>query len=423
MKNALGILKKLGFSVLLTLAVTLSVSGQDTDLLTLRGKVYDAQSNEPLPLASIRLEGTSYSTVSNDEGVFSLKFETAERPTHLIVSYLGYRSARLALSGVSQLNGELSVGLLSDSIRLEGVDVNSPEDAKSIVLKMLDNYDAMKPLRPKTAISFFRERINRRNRNLSITEAVIELQKDHLKEGLNGAYVIESRKRNDYKPLDTIALKLQGGPYNLIYLDLLSHRNDILDDESFDQYLFTLTGKVRYNGEDVYIVHFEQRSEIFDPLYKGDLYITVDKHRLSKANFELNITNSEQAAKLFVRKKPKTLRIEPTKVAYRIDYQTARDEPVLVYADLQMDFNVNWRNRLFNRNYTVLAEMAFTRWDDAKREEVKPRNERLRPTVIMADSESGFSDPNFWRNYNVIEPDQDIETILKRIERQLRRSR
>ncbi|MDA0950884.1 MAG: carboxypeptidase-like regulatory domain-containing protein, partial [Bacteroidetes bacterium] len=247
--------------------------------------------------------------------------------------------------------------------------------------------------------------------------------KDHLKEGLNGAYVIESRKRNDYKPLDTIALKLQGGPYNLIYLDLLSHRNAILDDESIDQYLFTLTGKVRYNGEDVYIVHFEQLPEIFDPLYKGDLYITVEKHLLSKANFELNITNSEQAAKLFVRKKPKTLRIEPTKVAYRIDYQTARDEPVQVYADLQMEFTVNWRNRLFNRNYTVLAEMAFTRWDDAKREEVKPRNERLRPTVIMADSESGFSDPNFWRNYNVIEPDQDIESILKRIERQLRRVR
>ncbi|MGA0063728.1 MAG: carboxypeptidase-like regulatory domain-containing protein [Flavobacteriaceae bacterium] len=422
MKNALGILKKLGFSVLLTLAVTLSVSGQDTDLLTLRGKVYDAQSNEPLPLASIRLEGTSYSTVSNDEGVFSLKFETVERPTHLIVSYLGYRSARLALTELSQLNGEISVGLLSDSIRLEGIDVNNPQDAKSIVLKMLDNYDAMKPLQSKTAVSFFRERINRRNRNLSITEAVIELQKDHLKEGLNGAYVIESRKRNDYIPIDTIALKLQGGPYNFIYLDLLSYRNHILDDESIDQYLFTLTGKVRYNGEDVYIVHFEQRPEIYDPLYKGDLYITVEKHRLSKANFELNITNSEQAAKLFVRKKPQSLKIEPTRVAYRIDYQTAGEEPVQAYADLQMDFTVNWRNRLFNRNYTVLAEMAFTRWDFAKKEEVRPRNERLRPTVIMADSESGFSDPNFWKNYNVIEPDQDIETILKRIERQLRRA-
>lgn len=423
MKNALGILKKLGFSALFSLAVTLSVSGQDSALFTLRGKVYDAQSNEVLPLASIRLEGTSYSTVSNEDGVFSIKYDQSEQPTHLIVSYLGYRSARLALSEANQSGDEISIGLLSDSIRLEGVDVNNPEDAKAIVLKMLAYFDDMKPLQPKTAVSFFRERINRRNRNLSITEAVIEVQKDHLKEGLNGAYVIESRKRNEYKPLDTIALKLQGGPYNLLYLDLLNHRNDIFDDESIDQYLFTLDGTTRYNGEDVYVVHFEQLPEIYIPLYRGDLYITVKDYRLSKANFEMNITNSEQAAKLLVRKKPKTLKIEPTKVAYRIDYQTARDEPVQAYADLQMDFTVNWKSRLFNRNYTVMAEMAFTRWDNAKKEEVKPRNERLRPTVIMADSETGFSDPNFWRNYNVIEPDQNIETILKRIERQLRRAR
>lgn len=423
MKNALGILKKLQLTAVFVVAFSLLAFGQDNSLLTLRGKVYDAQSNEPLPLASIRLEGTSYATVSNDEGVFSLKFESAERPTHLVVSYLGYRSARVALSEVNDLDSEISIGLLSDSIRLEGVDVNNPEDAKAIVLKMLDNYDAMKPLQPKTAVAFFRERINRRNRNLSITEAAIEIQKDHLKEGLNGAYVIESRKRNDYKALDTIALKLQGGPYNLLYLDLLSHRNAILDDDSIDQYLFTLAGRVRYNGEDVYVVHFEQNPEIFDPLYKGDLYITVENHRLSKANFELNITNGEQAAKLFVRKKPKSLKIEPTKVAYRINYQTTKDEPVQAYADLQMDFSVNWKSRLFNRNYNVLAEMAFTRWDVSKKEEVKPRNERLKPSIIMVDSEIGFSDPNFWRNYNVIEPDQNIETILRRIERQLRRVR
>jgi hypothetical protein len=288
---------------------------------------------------------------------------------------------------------------------------------------MIDRYDKQKPFQPKTAVSFFRERINRRNRNLSITEAVIEIQKDHIKEGLNGAYVIESRKRNDYKPLDTIALKLQGGPYNLLYLDLLSHRNDILDDESIDKYNFRLDGTVRYDENDVYIIHFQQKEEVFEPLYQGELYITVDSYTLARSNFEMNITNSEEAAKLFVRKKPKSLRIEPTRVAYRIDYGVSDSDPILNYADLEMDFNVNWKKRLFNRNYSVSAEMAFTQWDTAEKEEVKPRSERLKTSVIMVDSESGFSDPNFWKNYNVIEPDQTIESILKRIERQLRRAR
>ena len=423
MKNELGILKKVGLGIVFTLFWSVSVTAQSNRLFTIKGEVYDAQTNEVLSLASIRLEGTSYTTVSNDDGVFSIKYNESENPTHLVVSYLGYRTARIALGENDSRKETLRVGLISDSIRLEGVDVNNSEDAKAIVLKMLDTYDKQKPFQSKTAVSFFRERINRRNRNLSITEAVIEIQKDHMREGLNGAYVIESRKRNDYKPLDTIALKLQGGPYNLLYLDLLSHRNEILDDESIDKYNFRLDGTVRYDNQDVFIIHFEQRGEVFEPLYKGELYITVGSYKLARSNFELNITNSDEAAKLFVRKKPKSLQIEPTRVAYRIDYGVSDSDPILNYADLQMDFTINWKRRLFNRNYTVSAEMAFTQWDAAEKEEVKPRSERLRPTVIMVDSESGFTDPNFWRNYNVIEPDQTIETILKRIERQLRRAR
>ena len=83
MKNALGIQENLKLTAFFALAVSISVFGQDSSLLTLRGKVYDEQSNEPLPLASIRLEGTSYSTVSNDEGVFSLKFEAQQ--CHLLI--------------------------------------------------------------------------------------------------------------------------------------------------------------------------------------------------------------------------------------------------------------------------------------------------------------------------------------------------
>ncbi len=423
MKNELGILKKVGLGIVFTLFCSASVLAQTNRIFTIKGEVYDAQTNEMLSLASIRLEGTSYATVSNDDGIFSIKYNENENPTYLIVSYLGYRTARIALGEKDSRKESISVGLISDSIRLEGVDVNNREDAKAIVVKMIDRYDKQKPFQPKTAVSFFRERINRRNRNLSITEAVIEIQKNHIKEGLNGAYVIESRKRNDYKPLDTIALKLQGGPYNLLYLDLLSHRNDILDDESIDKYNFRLDGTVRYDENDVYIIHFQQKEEVFEPLYQGELYITVDSFTLARSNFEMNITNSEEAAKLFVRKKPKSLQIEPTRVAYRIDYGVSDSDPILNYADLEMDFTINWKKRLFNRNYSVSAEMAFTQWDTAEKEEVKPRSERLKTSVIMVDSESGFSDPNFWKNYNVIEPDQTIESILKRIERQLRRAR
>src|SRR6056300_157215 len=169
MKNELGILKKVGLGIVFTLFWSVSVTAQSNRLFTIKGEVYDAQTNEVLSLASIRLEGTSYTTVSNDDGVFSIKYNENENPTHLVVSYLGYRTARIALGENDSRKETLRVGLISDSIRLEGVDVNNSEDTKAIVLKMLDTYDKQKPFQSKTAVYFFRERINRRNRNLSIT--------------------------------------------------------------------------------------------------------------------------------------------------------------------------------------------------------------------------------------------------------------
>jgi hypothetical protein len=41
--------------------------------------------------------------------------------------------------------------------------------------------------------------------------------------------------------------------------------------------------------------------------------------------------------------------------------------------------------------------------------------------VILNDKLSGFQDPEFWGDYNVIEPDKPIENAIKKIKRQLDR--
>ncbi|MDP3452370.1 MAG: hypothetical protein Q8R90_05390, partial [Bacteroidales bacterium] len=46
---------------------------------------------------------------------------------------------------------------------------------------------------------------------------------------------------------------------------------------------------------------------------------------------------------------------------------------------------------------------------------------RLRPRDIMSAKVADFTDDNFWGDYNIIEPDQSIESVIARIIRQLRR--
>ena len=80
------------------------------------------------------------------------------------------------------------------------------------------------------------------------------------------------------------------------------------------------------------------------------------------------------------------------------------------------------KGKLFNSVYTLQSEMAVTDWElDEESSRLRSRD-RLRPTVIMSDAVSGFSDPDFWGAYNVIEPEKSIESAINKIQRRLKRN-
>ena len=72
------------------------------------GKVYDAETNDPLPGATILIEGTATGTVTGFDGTFSLDVAEGEA---LIVSYLGYETAIVAaeLETIVGLDPDLNV--------------------------------------------------------------------------------------------------------------------------------------------------------------------------------------------------------------------------------------------------------------------------------------------------------------------------
>ena len=47
--------------------------------------------------------------------------------------------------------------------------------------------------------------------------------------------------------------------------------------------------------------------------------------------------------------------------------------------------------------------------------------DRVKFKDILSDQVSAFTDDNFWEDYNIIEPDQSIDVVIKRIIRQLNR--
>ena len=66
--------------------------------------------------------------------------------------------------------------------------------------------------------------------------------------------------------------------------------------------------------------------------------------------------------------------------------------------------------------------MAITDWQKITAATEIERRERLRRSIILSDEADGFSDPEFWGEFNVIEPEKSIESAIKKIQRKLKRS-
>ncbi len=60
----------------------------------LEGQVYDSQTQQPLPSATIYIDGTTISTTTNEEGFFSIDAKGFSA-SQLVISYVGYITSRL----------------------------------------------------------------------------------------------------------------------------------------------------------------------------------------------------------------------------------------------------------------------------------------------------------------------------------------
>ena len=401
--------------------VAMAIQDNQEIFVEYKGEILDEDSGKALALASIALEDTNISTVSNTEGEFLLKVPQAKSNGRIIISFLGYETKSLPLSEVKR-NGS-QIYLKVSVTKLSGVNLNAPKNAEALVRDVLrrkgSNY-----LEDNTLMTaFYRETIKKRRKNVSLSEAVVNIYKTPYTTNKHDAMQLyKARKSTDYSKLDTVALKLQGGPFNTLYVDIIKYPDFIFVDGSIDEYEFKFERSTYIDDRLIYVIGFKQLPTIIQPLYTGQLFIDVENKTLTSAIYELNITNRDMASRLFVRKKPAKVNVWPTEVAYRVDYREKGGKWYYSYSNVLMEFKVDWKGRLFNSVYSMAAEMAVTDWKKNPTGEFPKSKEKIKKSIILSDENIGFTDPNFWGEYNIIEPEKSIESAIKKIQRQLRRA-
>lgn len=398
------------------------IQEQENPFNQYQGKIIDSETNNPLVFATLSIENTNISTVSNTEGYFSLKVPKDIEEGQVSVSFLGYETKTIPLSQLKENKNEIA--LVVSFMELSEVKLEIPKDAKSLVRETLlrkgENYFDD----PTLMTAFYRETIKKRRKNVSLSEAVVNIYKSPYNTDRRDALQLyKARKSTDYDKLDTLAIKLQGGPFNTLFVDMIKYPQYIFTEETFDDYNFSFENSTKVDDKLIFVINFKQKEAILDPLYQGKLYIDADKKILTSAIYSLNITDREKASRMFVRKKPAHANVWPTDIAYRVDYREKNGKWYYGYSNVLLEFKINWDDRLFNSVYSMTCEMAITDWEKNTTGESPKYKDRIKSSMILEDEAIGFSDPDFWGEYNIIEPEKSIESAIKKIQRQLRRSK
>lgn len=381
-----------------------------------RGEVVNSQNGNPVASAYLMVNGTNISTITNNDGKFSLKLPEDLSEAVVTVTSLGFQSKSLPLSYFKPEDTRIE---LNESIEeLSQVSLFNATDPKALVRSMLDrrgnNY-----LNEETSMTaFYRETIKRGRRNVSLSEAVLKLYKQpNNSTSKDEIALIKARKSADYDRLDTLALKLRGGPFNALYLDVMKYPDFLFNRAELDNYTFSFAEPAKINNRFLYVVDFKQKNRE-TPWYYGTLFIDAQTSTLVRANYSLNVDNRSAASGMFVKKKPGRARVYPVSVDYRVDYRESNGKWYYGYGNAALEFVVNWKRKLFNSRYTVNSEMAVTDWE-INPVKLERNGNFLNPAIVMADDVSGFADVDFWGDTNIIEPEKSIQNAIDKIQKQL----
>ena len=180
---------------------------------TITGIVKNKDNKRKLENVNVSVPGTNIGTVTNADGVFSLKIKDTETILGLEVSHIGYLNSQVSLKDKEDVS-DLTIWMLPAPNLLSEIVVfgnNARGLVEEAIKKIPVNYSVDKNL----LTAFYRETVQKRRRYISVSEAVIDVSKTAYsdREPSNDRVQLQKGRRLlSPKTSDTLAVKGVGGP-------------------------------------------------------------------------------------------------------------------------------------------------------------------------------------------------------------------
>jgi hypothetical protein len=376
---------------------------------SVRGKVKDAQTGRALESVHVSVPGRHFATVTNADGEFVLKSDT--RIEDVLFTYLGYKSQRVAAKD------RMTVSLVREAITLpEALIIGG--DPIEILQEALSRLPQTYCPQPELLECFYRETVQKRSRYTYVAEAVARLYREEFENAFYNSDVsaieksrlLVSQRRND-----TLSVKTQGGPQMALNCDFLKNPEFLLSPSELELYRLEMQTPVRIGDRLQYVIKLTPAVEAPYALYNALVYIDRDNLTFTRIEASLDMKDRAKAIRAILVSKPLSLRFFPEEASIVLNYRPVGSTIRLEYFRSTIRFACDWRKRLFKTHYTAVNELVVT---DVRPEAVPiPRKERFRNTDYLNDKAQEFLDPDFWKDYNIIEPSESLEHAIHRLKK------
>jgi len=403
-------------TLLLTLAALaafcLPSQAADSLRFSVRGSVRDHLSGRPLDAVSVSIPGTSIATITNRDGAFIIK--SATEPQSLNFSLLGYDSQTVAVTGPEvRVRLVRSAMLLDPATVVDGDPVRLVRYAISCILQNA-------PEKPELFDCFYRETVQKRQRYIYVSEAVTKIYKAAASNfwGRDRAAVIKSRLLKSPHASDTLGVKVLGGPVMAVDLDLVKTRSLVIDGEELPKYHFEMMPPDVIDGRAQFVIRFSPGVEEEYALQHGTLYIDRQTFAFTRIETSLDMSDPGKATRSMLVNKPAGLRFRPREMSLLLNYGMDEDgKSRLSYLRVRFRFKCDWRKKMFATDYTAVTEMVVTDRHSGTDATPIQRADEFSSKASLADKTSLYTDPDFWKDYNIIEPSVSLEQALGRLKK------
>ncbi len=378
----------------------------------IRGTILDNKYNDAIPYASISVYKQAFGTICNKEGKFEFKLPAQFRDAQLVISCMGYEPLFLS---PDTLNSEaLLLKLKPTNIRLREIQV-TVVDPLEVLDKMQAAISRNYSRQPRLMTAFYREVLTQDEAYINVSEAVIQLLKApyHLPFRNDKISFVKGRKSPDVDAFKWVDFKMQGGPYYTTQLDVVKTQDSFMESSFREYYQYKFQEMIDYLGQSTYVISFSPVGKTDFLTYEGRLFINAESYALVHAEFTLSKNGMRLAKKQLIRKKPKGFKVRALGLDYEVSYRENNGLWYLNSARSSASFRVRSREDGINSVFHSVSDLLVTRHEITRLKRF-PKELQLGASDIFTEVITDY-DPDFWANYNIIEPTDELEKAIRNL--------